>query len=148
MQKPTNDTFQFKITTVDGIKKIVLLSQKYYQHFLNTKTKIGDIGSMTLTLKKPTRSEQQLRYYAVIIGLIADDLGYTWEEMHEAVMILKFGTRKIKVGNNMVDVRQSVSNGARFEKLKMMELIEFSLQKAEELEIRVPSREELGYISN
>lgn len=148
MKKIPTDSFQFKIEKKDGKKVLALNARKYYQHFLNTKTKEGDIGTLTISLAKPTRSEQQLRYYAVIVGLIAEYTGNTWEEMHEALMILKWGTKKVKIGNNMVDVRKSISNGAGFKKIDMIEQIEFALEKCFEFGIKVPTKEELGYISN
>jgi len=148
MKKIPTDSFQFQIVKKDGIKKIALISQRYYQHFLNTKTKEGDKGTMTITLAKPTRSEQQLRYYAVIVGLIADYTGNTWEEMHEALMVLKWGKQKVKIGKDIVEVRKSISNGARFKKVDMIEQIEFALEKCFELDIVVPTKQELGYISN
>ena len=146
MKKIPTDTFQFRVVKKDGKKVIELMSRQFYQHFLNTKTKPGDVGTMMLTLKKPTRSEQQLRFYAVIVGLIAEHTGHTWEELHDALMIIKFGTTKIKVGKDVVHVRKSVSDKARMGKIEMMELIEFALEKASELEINIPTREELGYL--
>lgn len=148
MKKIPTDSFQFNIVELDGKKTIALTSRKYYQHFLNTKTKGGDVGTMTLTLKKPTRSEAQLRYYAVVVGLIADYTGNTWEEMHDCLMILKFGTKKVKLGKETVNVRKSISNGAKFGKIQMIELIEFALEKCFDLEINVPTKQELGYIDN
>ena len=148
MKKIPTDSFQFKIVKVGDKKTISLLSRKYYQHFLNTKTKEGDTGTMTISLAKPTRSEQQLRFYAVICGLIADETGYTWEECHDALMKLKFGTTKVKIGKDIVEVRKSISNSARFKMADMMELIDFAMEKAFELNINVPSRQELGYIDN
>lgn len=146
--KQPDDSFQFKIALKDGIKVIELLSRPYYQQFLNTKTKVGEVGSMHLTFKKPTRTESQLRYYAVIIGLLAAHTGYTWEEMHQALMILKWGTREIKVNGYIVRVRRSISNKAKFPKDFMSEQIEFALESCREYEIRVPTRKELGYIDN
>ncbi len=147
MKIPT-DSFTFKVVIKDGRKTIALSATQFYQHFLNTKTKEGDIGTLTITMKKPTRSEQQLRYYAVLVGLIADYTGDTWDEMHEALMILKWGTKKVKLGNKTVMVRKSISNRARFKKVDMMEQIEFTLEQASELGIVVPTKQELGYISN
>jgi len=147
MKIPT-DSFQFKIVGKEGKKTVALLSRAYYQHFLNTKTKEGDTGTLTITLKKPTRSEQQLRYYAVLVGLIADNCGYTWEEMHDALMKLKWGTKKVKIGNDIVEVRKSISNSARFKKTDMIEQIEFTMEKCFDLDIKVPSKQELGYIDN
>lgn len=148
MKKIPIDSFQFKIVVEKGIKRLALVSQRYYQHFLNTKTKEGDKGTLTVSLAKPTRSESQLRYYAVIVGMIAEYTGNTWEEMHDCLMILKFGTKKVKLGKDIVNVRKSISNSARFGKLDMVELIEFALEKCFELEIKVPTRQELGYIDN
>jgi len=148
MKKIPLDSFQFQIKKVDGIKKVALISQPYYQHFLNEKTKEGDKGTLTISLATPTRSEAQLRYYAVVVGLIADNCGYTWDECHDALMKLKWGTKKIKIGKDTVEVRKSISNGARFKKVDMIEQIEFAIEKAFELNIHIPSRQELGYIDN
>lgn len=147
MKIPT-DSFQFKIVKVNGKNTIALVSRQYYQHFLNTKTKEGDIGTMTIILKKSTRTEQQLRYYAVLVGLLADYTGNTWEEMHDALMRLKWGTKKVKIGKEIVEVRKSVSNSAKFKLTDMIEQIEFTLEKCFELDIVVPTKQELGYIDN
>lgn len=146
MGKIPTDNFQFKIAQKDGQKVIELLSRKFYQHFLNTKTKVGDFGTMQITFKKPSRTDSQLRYYAVIVGLLATHTGYTWDEMHEALMIIKWGTKEVKIGEQSVRVRKSISNRARFPKDWMSEQIEFTLEKAMEYEINIPSREELGYL--
>lgn len=148
MKKIPTDSFTFKIVKKDGKNTVALSSRQFYQHFLNTKTKEGDSGTLTLKLKKPTRSEQQLRYYAVLVGFIADYTGNTWEEMHECLMILRFGTKKVKLGKEVVNVRKSISNSARFGKVDMIELIEFALEKCFDLEIKVPTKQELGYIDN
>lgn len=148
MKKIPTDNFQFRIAQRDGTKVIELLSRAYYQHFLNTKTKVGEVGTMSLTFRKPSRTDAQLRYYAVIIGLVASHVGYTWEELHEALMILRWGTKEVKIGNQIVRVRKSISNRAKFPKDWMSEQIEFALEKANEYEIKVPTRKELGYIDN
>ena len=148
MKKIPTDSFQFKIAKVNGKKTVELLSRPYNQQFLDNKTKEGDVGTLIITLKKPTRSEQQLRYYAVLIGFIADYTGYTWEECHDALMKLKWGTRKIKIGKDVVEVRKSISNGARFAKIDMIEQIEFAMEKCLDLGITVPSKYELGYTDN
>ena len=148
MKKIPTDSFQFKIVKLNGVKTIQLLSRPYYQHWINEKTKEGDIGSMELTLKKPTRSEAQLRYYAVIVGLIAGHSGYTWNECHEGLMIARWGTKKIKIGNKEVFVRKSVSDSARMKKVDMMDQIEYTLSVAKDYEIKIPTREELGYLEN
>lgn len=148
MTKVTTDSFTFKIQVVSGVKTLELNSRAYYQHFLNKHTKEGDIGTLSLKLKKPTRSESQLRYYWVIVGLLAEHTGDTDEELHDALMKLKFGTKKIKLGKDIVEVRKSISNRAKFPKQDMAELIDFTLEKCAEMDVVVPSKEELGYISN
>lgn len=145
MKKIPINSFQFKISKVNGKKVIELLSRRYYQHFINEKTQVGDIGVMDLRMKKPTRSESQLAYYAVVVGLIADYTGETWEDMHSALMILNWGTKKVKIGNDIVDVRKSVSDKAQIPKDEMSDQIEFALSKAKELNIKVPTKKELGY---
>lgn len=144
---PTNQ-FQFKIVWKDNRKTVELNSRTFFQHFINQHTTVGDIGSMTLKMKKPTRSEAQLAYYAVIVGLIAHDTGNTWEDVHSGLMILNWGKKKIKIGNKTVEVRKSVSDNARIRKDEMSEQIEFALKEAKDLKIKVPTRQELGYIDN
>lgn len=148
MKKIPTDSFQFKIVLKDNRKTIELNSRTFYQHFLNTKTTVGDIGSMTLKMKKPTRSENQLNYYAVIIGSIADYTGNTWEDTHAGLMILNWGKKKIKLGNKIIEVRKSVSDNAKIKKDEMSECIEFALKEAKVLKVKVPTKQELGYISN
>jgi len=97
---------------------------------------------------KATRSDQQLAYHFVLIGYLAKHCGYTKDEMHDAVVRLKFGERHVTIGDRTVAVRRSVSESAKMPKGDMMALIEYDLQLCEELEVKVPSMEELGYISN
>lgn len=97
---------------------------------------------------KPTRSDQQLAYHFVLIGYLAKHCGYTKDEMHDAVVRLKFGEKAVTIGNRTVAVRRSVSESAKMPKGDMVELIEFDLQLCDELGVNVPSMEELGYISN
>jgi hypothetical protein len=146
MKKPTSQTFQFKIGVKNGKKVVELLSRDYYEYFLKKKTKEGELGTLELKFKKPTRSESQLRYYWVLVGMIAEHTGYTDDEVHDALMKLKWGTKRVKIGNNVAEVRKSISNSARFSKVDMIEHIEFTLEKCNELDIYVPSREELGYL--
>lgn len=147
-QNTIQSTFQFKIAFLNGKKVLELLSRDYYQHFLNTQCKIGEIGSMFLTFKKPTRSENQLRYYWTILGLMANELGYKSEELHEWIMIMCFGTKKVTVNGITKEVRKSISDKARMSISDCITLIDFTLEKCAELNIVVPNKESLGYISN
>ena len=44
-----------------------------------------------------------------------------------------------------IEVRKSISNKAQFPKYMMVELVEFALETCKELEIKVPTKKELGY---
>lgn len=143
-KKIPTDNFQFRVVNLEGKKAIQLNSRAYYQHFLDTKTQIGNIGTMTIKVKKPTRSANQLNYYAVVVDLIAEYSGDTWDDIHSALMIKNWGTHTV-LG---VEVRKSISDAAQIPKDEMSEQIEFALKEAKQLGIVVPTKEELGYISN
>lgn len=146
--KPTEDSFTFEIVNDKGEKRAKIIASDYYKHFIKTKTQVGMKGTMHLTFKKPTRTEQQLRYYWVLVGMLASECGYTSEEMHEWLMIMKFGTKKVTVNGITKEVRKSISNSARMTVGEVMELIDFTLEKCFELNVIVPSKESLGYIDN
>ncbi len=149
LMKPIlSDSFTFEIVEDKGVKRAKIIATDYYQHFLKTKCKIGDKGTMFLTLKKPTRSESQLRYYWVVVGLLANDCGYTSEELHEWLMISCFGTQKVTVNGITKEVRKSIAKSARISKLDMMTLLDFALEKCFEMNVIVPSAQSLGYIRN
>lgn len=146
--KIPQDSFTFEIVLEKGEKRAKINASNYYRHFINTKTKVGDNGTMHFTVKKPTRSGAQLRYYGVIVGLIAEFTGYTWEEVHDWMMVLKWGTMEVTIADTTVHSRLSVSDVAKFPKWKMVEQIAFAEETAHELNIKIPSREEMGYIEN
>ncbi len=142
------ESFQFEIVLDKEEKRAKILAPDYYKHFIKTKTKVGEKGTMHLDFKKPTRSKVQLNYYFVIVGLIAVHTGDTKEEMHDVLTSLKFGTKKLNRFGREVEVRRSVSDVARMNKTDMGELIEFALEKAAYLNVNVPTAESLGYIRN
>lgn len=142
------DSFTFEIAEKDGQKGIKVIAQKYYRHFLSTQTNIGDKGTMHLDFKKPTRSGAQLRYYFAIVGLISAYTGDTKEEMHDILVSIKFGTKKVKRFGHDVEVRRSVSDAAKMKKDEMAALVDFALEKCVQLEIKVPTKQELGYIDD
>ncbi len=100
------------------------------------------------TSKVATRSSQQLAYHWVIVTYISEHTGFTPEEVHDFIMRKKFGTKTIKIGGYETQVRLSISNRAKMPKYDVVELIEEDLNICQELEIAVPTREELGYIPN
>lgn len=109
---------------------------------------MGKQIAITFSERVPTRSQAQLAYHWVLIGYIADHSGYTSEETHDAVMRMKFGTKSIRLGSRTVEVRRSVADIARMPKLDMVDLITYDLELCTELNIRVPTAEDLGYITN
>lgn len=143
----TEQSFQFEVVEKDDKKGPRLLSEVYWRHYFK-KLAPGTKGSLIVSLKKPTRSSNQLRYYWVLVALIAEYTGYTDQETHDALCRLKWGEREVQIGKDKVTVRKSISDAARLPKQEMAELIEYALEKCAELEIHVPTAEELGYISN
>lgn len=102
--------------------------------------------SVTFSEHIPTRSETQLSYHWVLCTLISDHTGDSPNEIHEALMILKFGTKKVKIMGKEVYVRRSISQKAKMSLPMAMELINFDLEVCKFLDIRVPTKKELGYV--
>ena len=130
---------------IDGNRRFMPDSPAHY-HIQVKKVPLDKQIWAIFNQKLPSRSEQQLSYHFVLAGYLSDHTGYTKEEIHDAVMKLKFGTKKIKLDGKEVEVRKSISNRAKFPKDKMSELIEYDLELCNNLEIRVPTASELGYI--
>lgn len=128
-----------------GKKKLQLNSSAHWQMEIN-KLWPGKKYAITVEEYKPARSKEQLAYYWVLLGYLADYSGHTSEELHDAIMRRKFGTKKIKVGNLEEEVRKSIADTARFPKSDMVELISEALNLCSQLEIRVPTKQELGYL--
>lgn len=150
------ETFIFEVVwdEKERRKRVQLKSDAYFNHFLQ-RARVGDRGTITVSFKKPTRSQQQLRYYWILVSLLAPHCGYsldemdatlTDEEMHDALMRRKFGTKRVMVGGEVETVRRSIANRAGFPKAEMAELIEYVLELCRENGVVVPSMEELGYI--
>jgi hypothetical protein len=128
-------------------KRLALKSPAYYQHSLN-RIPIGKDVTVTLSTKKSTRSQQQLRYYHVLVQMVSDHTGYTHDEVHDFVMRSRFGTKQVTLNGKTVEVRRSISNAAKMPKYECVELIEYVIALCDDLSIRVPTMEELGYIQN
>lgn len=117
---------------------------------LQTMLHKSPLGPCAITFEKAesARSQPQLAYHWVLMTYLADYTGGSKEEVHDAVMRLKFGTKTLSLAGREVEVRQSVSDAARLPKGDMVELIDYDLQLCSEMGIVVPTAEELGYISN
>lgn len=133
----------------DNVKRFVPDSSAYVRDKFS-RMEVGKKISCTFFDKVPTRSQSQLAYHMILMGYLAEHTGQgnTKEEMHDAVMRLKFGTKRIVLKGLNVDVRKSVSDDARFPKWDMMALIEYDLELCTWAGIHVPTMEELGYIKN
>lgn len=90
-----SQNFGATIKNIDGVKKLVIRSKVYYQNQLN---QFKDDEEVTLYIsdKRPTRSEQQNRYYfGVYLPLIARETGeQDIERLHE-LFKGKFLTKEI-----------------------------------------------------
>lgn len=131
----------------EGRKKFVPKSLAYFNDRMS-RIKEGQVLHVTFSTSIPTRSQSQLDYHWVLMQYIADSTGYTKEEVHEWMMVKKFGTSQVTLNGESYEVRKSVANRARFPKSDMVELITADLELCRDLGINVPTPEELGYISN
>lgn len=95
---------------------------------------------------KYLRSDAQLRYHRVLCGYIAEHTGHTPDEVHAWAMVEALGAKVITIAGRAAPVRRSLSQDGDVTKAEAVELVDFDLMVCEELEIRVPTREELGYL--
>ncbi len=126
-------------------KRLALKSPAYYNQCL-ARLPIGAEVTVTISTKKATRSEQQLKYYFVLLGLISDHTGYRTDELHDYVMREVFGTKTITLNGKSTEVRQSISHAARMPKYEAQRTIEYVLELCTDLGIYVPTMAELGYL--
>lgn len=152
MSKPKDNrkavfTVLGEIKIEGGKKRLAINSPETYMHQLQ-QFPVGRKLGITIEEYKAARSSQQLAYHWVLMGYLSRETGYTSEEIHDVIMRRKFGTKEVTIGGITDRVRKSVSDSARFPKSDMVELITFDLELCAELGIRVPTKEELGYISN
>ena len=119
-----------------------------YYHDRCSKMPLNKKFTCDFTTKIPTRSEAQLDYHWVICNYISEHTGFTKYEVHDFMMRKVFGTKIIKIGNFQTEVRESISDRAKLPKYMAVDLITEDLQICQDLEIAVPTAQELGYISN
>lgn len=65
-----------------GKKRITHNSERYLQHFLNTKTKVGEKVSITITTQQLKRTLRQNRYYWANLQHISDQGSNDPEDLH------------------------------------------------------------------
>lgn len=136
-----------QVKVIEGRKRFVPNSPPHLQVQIDS-LPMGKPISLSFEEHKATRSQQQLAYHWVLIGYLARHTGYTTEEMHDAVMRLKFKTKKVVLGDRIVEVRRSISEASRMPAADAVELIDFDLNLCHKLGIVVPTKEELGYMNN
>ena len=146
-KKLIENSFLYTVVLDKDKKKLVLNAPDYYQHHVS-KLAVGSKGTIWVSDKKPTRSQNQLRYYFVIVGLLRAYTGDTKDEMHQILVSLCFGTKRKKRFGQWVEIRESVSDAAEMPWGKMAELIDFTLARCAKENVIVPSKESLGYIDN
>lgn len=119
------------------------------KHFrtMSAKAPKNKLVAATFTQNVASRSRNQVAYHFVLLKYLADHTGYTVDELHDAIMRLVFGTKVVEINGRAVEVRKSLSNMANLPKYEAVELIEYDLELCEQLQVKVPTPEELGYIT-
>lgn len=95
----------------NGNRRISLVSEKYYQHFLNMNCNIGDQVTVNITNKKVKRTDAQNRYYwGAYLPLIAEETGERDLDRLHALFKGKFLTETIaEVLGEKVRITKSTS---------------------------------------
>lgn len=129
----------------DG-KKALALNKTSYQRNID-QFKVGEKVSVTIDNERVTASEQQRRYlFGVCYPIMGEYTGHDKDELHDWAMRQHFGTKKVKVGDKVSEVRRSWTTLAKHEGVEFITwLIGFASM---ELGCVIPSPEEAGYIPN
>ena len=122
-------------------------SVPHYRHGMSA-FPLGSKVRATYKLISRSHTPGQHAYHFVLCGYIAKETGYTKEQTHDAMMKLTFGVKQIKLLGKTFEARESMANAARLTTPQCVELIEKDLEVCADLGIVVPTKEELGYISN
>ena len=130
---------------LEGKRKFVPDSAPYYVDRCS-KMPLNKKFTCDFTTEIPTLSEAQRDYHFVLMQYIGEHCGYSKQEAHETLMREKWGTKKCTIGKYTQEVRESIADIAKFPKGMMVEQINFDLAVCADLEIRVPSKRELGYV--
>lgn len=78
-----SETFAIKIMQLGDILTARIEAENYYRHFLKTYGKIGQEGTIKITLKKPLRSQLQNNFYWAYLTLISLSCGHSPKELHK-----------------------------------------------------------------
>lgn len=77
-----SQTIAGKVVLESGVNQIQYNAPRVLRHFLNTKCKVGDDVTITITRKRATRTLQQNSYYHMYVDLISLSSGHSNEEIH------------------------------------------------------------------
>jgi hypothetical protein len=128
------------------VKREFVADSLPYLHDRSSKQPLDKQFTCDFTTKIPTLTEAQRDYHFVLMQYIGEHCGYPKQEAHETLMRAKWGTKKCTIGKYTEMVRESIADIAKFPLPKMQEQIDFDLSVCADLEIRVPTKKELGYI--
>lgn len=85
---------------------------------------------------QPEKSNEQRNFWHLLLGLIADETGYTKEEVKELVKKAHLGTKVIEIGGIEKEVTESSESLA---KTSYADLIDYTYRLAAEAEIVLPA---------
>lgn len=71
------------VTLPDGKKKIQINDTWNYQDYVQKTCNNGDKITLYITNKRPTRTQQQHKFYFAYLGIIARETGNDKDELHE-----------------------------------------------------------------
>lgn len=108
-------TFAVEITGTPGEHRLKVLALPYFQTFLNKTFKPGEQATLSITSRKPKRTEAQHRYYWVYVGDIARETGNDPEALHELFKTVLLPGKSIEVMGHTVVSRPSTKTLTRIE---------------------------------
>lgn len=109
---------------------------------------VGAKMKVTYSLVKRQHSRPQHNYHFALCGLISEHTGFTADETHDALMKLAFGTKSVTLLGRTFEARESMSNTGGLSVSQVQELLQKDLEVCRDLDIHVPTMEQLGLISN
>lgn len=133
-----------KAVIIDEKKRFVPYSPAYLNQKIASLPLDKEL-ELKFSVHRATRSAQQLKYHMVLANLIGQHTGLSDNDAHAAILTLKYGLKTVKLGSRTTQIRRSVADNANMDMADMAEVIEFDHELCNDLEIRVPTPEELGY---
>ena len=122
-------------------KKLVIFNNDKYSQYLRSTFEEGDNVTVIIKKKRRNRSLNQNKYYwGVVIPILGDELGYSPDEMHEA---LKFKFLRNGGNDDLPKVTPSSSlNTKEFEDL----MVQIRTWSATELHVNIPQPNEIDFL--